>query len=120
MAGLGPEDITVEVTADGRLVLQGKLCALPKSDRGPVGENREVLVDEWMVGPYRRELELAAPVDGERATVTYGNGVLVVALPLAAAMRPARLVLEPLSPTRGERAANPLHPAHRPRRSKQS
>ncbi len=112
LAGLGPEDITVEVTADGRLVVLGKLCELPKTDRGPVGEQKEVLVDEWMIGPYRRDLPLPAPVDGERATVTYGNGVLVVALPLAAVTRPARLTLEPLSPTRGERAANPLHPPH--------
>ena len=120
MAGLGPEDITVEVTTDGHLVLQGNLCELPKTERGPVGERKEVLVDEWMIGPYHRELTLPAPVDGERATVTYGNGVLVVALPLAAATRSARLTLESLGPTRGERTANPLHPPHRRRQGKRS
>jgi len=107
MAGVGPEDIAVEVTADGRLVLHGEL-----SGNGPE-TNREVLVEEWIIGPYHRELALPAPVDGESATVTYGNGVLVVALPLVQRTRPARLRLEPLGPTRGERAGNPGHPHHR-------
>src|SRR5882724_10175896 len=83
MAGLGAEDITVEVTSDGRLVLDGRLCAVPKLDRGPLEGVKDVLVNEWMVGPYHRELALGTPVDGQAATVTYGNGVLVVALPVA-------------------------------------
>jgi HSP20 family protein len=112
MAGLGAEDITVEVTSDGRLVLDGRLCAVPKLDRGPLEGIKDVLVNEWMVGPYHRELALGTPVDGPAATVTYGNGVLVVALPIAERTRPARLSLESLGPTRGERAGNPDHPPH--------
>ena len=115
MAGLGPDDITVEVTADGNLVLEGRLRPLPKTDDDAFDEGKDVLVDEWMVGPYHRELTLPAPVDGERATVTYGNGVVVVALPLAGRMRPARLTLTPIDATRGERTANPFHPGHRSR-----
>ena len=71
MPGLGPEDITVEVTADGYLVLDGQLRA------GLRGE-KELLASEWSVGPYRRSLALPVSVDGTGATVTYGNGVLVV------------------------------------------
>ena len=112
MAGLGAEDITVEVTADGRLVLDGRLCPVPKLDRGPLEGTKEVLVNEWIVGPYHRELALDTPVDGPSATVTYGNGVLVVALPIAESTRPACLSLEPIGATRGERAGNPDHPRH--------
>ena len=112
MAGLGAEDITVEVTADGRLVLDGRLCPVPKLGRGPLEGTKDVLLNEWMVGPYHRELALATPVDGPSATVTYGNGVLVVALPVAETMRPARLSLEPIGATRGEHAGNPDHPPH--------
>jgi HSP20 family protein len=112
MAGLGAEDITVEVTGDGRLVLDGRLCPVPKLDRGPPEGTRDVLVNEWMVGPYHRELALGTPVDGPAATITYGNGVLVVTLPVAETTRPARLSLEPIGPTRGEHAGNPDHPPH--------
>jgi HSP20 family protein len=94
MPGLGPEDITVEVTADGYLVLDGQLRA------GLRGE-KELLASEWSVGPYRRNLALPVSVDGTGATVTYGNGVLVVSLPLAVTTRPATLTLERTGPARG-------------------
>lgn len=56
-----------------------------------------------MVGrPYRRNLALPNPVAGEGATVTYGNGVLVVVLPIVATTRPATLRLERTGPARGE------------------
>ena len=112
MAGLGAEDISVEVTADGRLVLDGRLCPVPKVGHGPLQGTKHVLVNEWMVGPYHRELALDTPVDGPSATVTYGNGVLVVALPVSETTRPARLSLESIGATRGERVGNPDHPRH--------
>jgi HSP20 family protein len=95
MPGLGPEDITVEVTAGGYLVLTGRL-------RGALRGDKELLADEWSVGPYRRSLALPVSVDGSGATVTYGNGVLVVSLPIAAETRPATLTLERTGPARGE------------------
>ena len=99
MPGLGPGDIAVVVTPDRRLVIVGRLCS--DDTDGSCGTlkqpDKEVLLDEWEVGPYRREIELPADVDGEAATVTYGNGILVVALPVAAATRPARLTLENVS-----------------------
>jgi HSP20 family molecular chaperone IbpA len=114
MAGVGPDDIGVEVTADGRLVVEGRLRSDPLEDFGALASTKEVLVDEWMVGPYRRELTLADPVDGPATTLTYGNGVLVVVLPIADRTRATRLTLLPLSATRGERAGSPDHPKHRP------
>jgi HSP20 family protein len=96
MPGLGPEDITVEVTPDGYLVLNGRLRGALKT------REKELLADEWSVGPYHRNLLLPVPVDGLRATVTYGNGVLVVALPVAAEIQPTQVTLERIGPARGE------------------
>ena len=107
MPGLEPEDIRVEVTAEGRLVLHGELRGVLKGDK-------DLLLDERSVGNYYRELDLPVPVDGESATVTYGNGVLVVALPAAERTRPAQLTLDRISSTRGKRVGSSGHPA-RPR-----
>jgi HSP20 family protein len=131
MPALLPSDITVEVTPSGRLVLHGE----PRGRRregtfqvrgtrpddphgtstgpaldGPAVETREVLLDEWLVGPYHRELELPTSVDGPLATATYGNGVLVVALPRAAVTTDVRLTLEAVGPGYGQRVGSAGHP----------
>ena len=84
MPGLEPFDVIAEVTADGRLRLSGQVA--PEKGAGALEDrpSKQVLLEEWTVGPYRREVVLPTPVDGEHATMTYGNGVVVVALPVAA------------------------------------
>lgn len=104
MPGLEPGDITVEVTADGHLVLLGEL-------RGALKGMKELLLDEWSIGGYRRVLRLPDEVNGELANVTYGNGVLVVALPVESQTSPATLRLDELTPTHGSRAGNAGQPA---------
>jgi HSP20 family protein len=99
MAGLEPEDIVVEITADGRLLLHG-------GQRGFLKEVKELLLDEWSAGAYHRELALPVAVDAVCANVTYGNGVLTVALPVSEQTRPARLTLRRAAPTRGKRKGN--------------
>jgi hypothetical protein len=91
MVGLGPEDVTAELTPDGRLVLDGTLCSPPTANCGGFKGVKDVVLDEWAVGPYHRELTIDTPVDGGAATLTYGNGVAVVALPRSDRMRPARI-----------------------------
>lgn len=103
MAGLEPENLLVEVTSDSRLILHGNLRAMLK-------EIKDLLLDEWSAGAYHRELVLPIPVDGECANVTYGNGVLTVALPISKQTRPARLTLKRLAATHGERRGNAGHP----------
>src|SRR5216683_8351749 len=103
MAGLEPENIQVEVTNEGRLILHGEQRAMLK-------EVKELLVDEWSVGVYHRELALPVPVNAACANVTYGNGVLMVALPISQQTLPARLTLERLAPTHGERKGNTGRP----------
>ncbi len=102
MAGLEPENILVEVTSDGRLILHGDQRALLK-------EVKELLVDEWSVVVYHRELALSVPVNAVCANVTYGNGVLMVALPISDQTSPARLTLERVTPTHGQHKGNAGH-----------
>jgi HSP20 family protein len=101
MPGIEPEDILVEVT-EKSLIVQGDIRALLK-------DFKELLIDEWSVGSYYRELPLPDAVDGEHANVTYGNGVLVVNLPLSEKTIPATLTLEKIGPARGERAGHSGH-----------
>jgi HSP20 family protein len=92
MPGMGPGDIAVVVSPDRRVVIVGRQRDDPNGAREPAKKN--VILDEWEPGPYRREIELPSDVDGEAATLTYGNGIFVIALPIAAQTRPARLTLE--------------------------
>ena len=119
MPGMLPEDITVEVTPDNHLVLYGALRGIPADIQlyhhpDPKGkvveEQREMLRDEWTVGSYHREIELPNPVDGKLATATYGNGVLVVSLPLAKKAKPAQFNLATVGMSRGEHVGSVGHP----------
>jgi nucleotide-binding universal stress UspA family protein/HSP20 family molecular chaperone IbpA len=77
MPGLEPEDITVRI--DGtRVVVHGE-------ERGPHQREVPLVIAEWAIGPYHRELDLSEPVDGTLTNATYGNGVLVLSMPKAAA-----------------------------------
>ncbi|WP_376796841.1 Hsp20/alpha crystallin family protein [Thermogemmatispora sp.] len=105
MPGMEPEDIHIELQEGGRLILHGDLRALLK-------DVKELLIDEWSIGAYHRELQLEQTVDGERANVTYGNGVLVVALPLSASMRPAHLTLSAHGQARGLHQGGSGHPSN--------
>jgi len=58
MPGMEPEDILVEITGDGVLILHGALRGVLKDI------SKELLMDEWSVGDYHRELELPDTVDG--------------------------------------------------------
>ena len=101
MPGLEPEDILVDVT-EKSLIMQGNVRALLK-------DFKELLIDEWSVGGYYRELPLPDAVDGEHANVTYGNGVLVINLPISEKTVPSTLSLEKIGPARGERAGHSGH-----------
>lgn len=103
MAGVEPENISVEVTVDGRLVLHGDL-------RSRLKEVKELLLDEWSIGVYHRELVLPVAVDAACANVTYGNGVLTVTLPISEYTTPARLSLLRRAPTQGQRRGNAGRP----------
>jgi HSP20 family molecular chaperone IbpA len=75
MPGLEPQDISVSIAGD-KVTIQGNY-------RGSRQEKDEVLVSEWTMGPYEREVVLPQPVNGPLTNATYGNGVLVLAMPKA-------------------------------------
>ena len=87
MPGVGPEDISVDVTNDGHLVLRA-------AQHGEGQERIDYITREWSYGPYERRIELPFPVDATRANLTYGNGVLAITLPKVDATVAAQLLLE--------------------------
>jgi HSP20 family protein len=102
MPGLQPEDIVIELKSDGHLILQGVL-------RGVLKDVKELLIDEWSVGDYYRDVALLDNVDAEHANATYGNGVLVLAFPLSDQLVPAFITLEKIGTDRGEHMGNAGH-----------
>lgn len=102
MPGLQPEDILVEITETGHLILQGDL-------RGLLKDIKELVLDEWSVGHYYRELPLPDAVNGPLANVTYGNGVLVVAMPISERTHAANLTLDTVGPAHGEHIGKAGH-----------
>jgi HSP20 family protein len=73
MPGLEPEDISV-VVAGNKVTLRGDY-------RGSRQENSDLVVSEWTIGPYYREVVLPTPVNGPLTNAAYGNGVLVLSMP---------------------------------------
>ncbi len=99
MPGVAPEDISVEVTADGKLTLRAE----------PRGEGQERITHlrrEWSYGPYERTIELPYPVDAVRANVAYGNGVLSITLPRAEMATPGRVLVPRTGHARGMAAGH--------------
>jgi HSP20 family protein len=97
MPGLEPQDISV--------VVVGNKVTLRGSYRGSRQENSDLIVSEWTVGPYYREVVLPAPVNGPLTNATYGNGVLVLAMPKldeGSQGSYTEFQLEGVEPTRGQ------------------
>lgn len=99
MPGVGPEDISIDVTADGQLTLRA-------AQRGEGQERIAYIAREWSYGPYERTLELPYPVDAMRANVSYGNGVLAITLPRVATTAPGRILVERTGHARGVAAGH--------------
>jgi HSP20 family protein len=102
MPGIQPEDLLIRITERNSLVLQGEI-------RGVLKDIKEVLVDEWNPGGYYREIVLPNTVDGAHANVTYGNGVVVVVLPLSEKTAIADITVPKIGTDRGERVGHAGH-----------
>jgi HSP20 family molecular chaperone IbpA len=97
LPGLEAENISV-VVGGRRVVITGE-------ERGPRQHGPDVLVSEWTIGPYYREVSLQQPVEGSLTNATYGNGVLVLSMPKAErtdVATEANFTLHPITATRGE------------------
>lgn len=99
MPGVGPEDISIDVTDDGHLTLRA-------AQHGEGQERIEYIAREWSYGPYERTLELPYPVDAMRANVTYGNGVLAISFPRVETLAPGRIRVERTGHARGVAAGH--------------
>ncbi|HEX3220274.1 MAG TPA: Hsp20/alpha crystallin family protein [Candidatus Limnocylindria bacterium] len=104
MPGVAAEDISVDVMDDGQLVLRARM-------HGEGQERRQYVLHEWTYGPFERTVQLPVPVDGTRANLAYGNGVLTVALPKADVTAPAELAVAPTGHTRGVTGGHAGDPA---------
>src|SRR5579864_7042750 len=102
MPGIQPEDLLIRITEKNSLVLQGEI-------RGVLKDVKEVLVDGWDAGGYYREIALPNAVDGSRANVTYGNGVVVVVLPLSTKTVTADITVPKVATDKGERVGHTGH-----------
>ena len=98
LPGLEPKNISVTITGD-TVRIQG-------DERGPGQRDREMIIEEWAIGPYEREVQLPEMVDAELTNATYGNGILVLAMPSCKHTQGeshAAFQLHPIDATRGER-----------------
>ncbi len=96
LPGLEPEDISIAIA--------GNTVHIRGEERGPGQRRRNVIVDEWTIGPYEREVELPQAVDGPLTNATYGNGVLVLSMPKATKDQPSETSfrLHPIECAHGE------------------
>ena len=94
MPGVGPEEISIDVTDDGRLTLRAAM-------HGEGQERIDYLLREWSYGPYERTVELPCAVDARRANVAYGNGVLSATFPKSDATAPGRVLVQRTGQARG-------------------
>ena len=101
MPGLEPDDITVTIK-NAHLTIGGAY-------RGSRQHQPEILLSEWTVGPYYREVRLPQLVDGALTNATYGNGVLVLSMPKLAPGAQGcdtEFRLQALTDTRGQRVGH--------------
>lgn len=60
---------------------EGDTLTVRAATRHDVDQDRRYIHREWGYGPYVRALVLPEPVDFDRATASYDNGVLIVIMP---------------------------------------
>jgi HSP20 family protein len=108
MPGLSAEEIDITIM-DNAVLLRGEKQASGQTDL-------DLIINEWSIGPYTREIMLPDPVRGDLANATYGNGVLVLSSPTVKSGGKAvgaSFQLRPISTTRGERIGHTgqeIHP----------
>ncbi len=85
--GVKPDDISVTIE-DGVLTITGETATETDHEEG------SYLRRERRSGSFRRTLRLPDSVDAERASSTYANGVVTVALPTAEDRKARKLTIE--------------------------
>ncbi len=92
-----------------RIEVRGHRLSVSEEERGPGQERITYLIREWSTGPYRRSVNLPAPVDAGRANATFDNGVLVVILPVAEKGTPGVITMRKIGTAKGQRVRHVGH-----------
>jgi HSP20 family protein len=109
MPGIKPADISVTIA--------GRSLKIEGHQTGPGQEDKDMIMEEWTMGPYYRELELPEAVNGSLTNATFGNGVLTLAMPKASGddRSVVKIQLDTIEAARGERIGHKgveINPTH--------
>ncbi len=85
MPGVSPENVTIDVK-DNQLMLRGTVAL--------EGEKEHVLFQEYGVGDYSRQFTLGKAIDQAKIEATMKDGVLMVTLPKAEAIKPRKIMVK--------------------------
>ncbi|MGZ8425047.1 MAG: Hsp20/alpha crystallin family protein [Candidatus Binatia bacterium] len=75
MPGIKAPDISITIN--------GRFVKILGRQTGSEQDDKNLLIEEWKIGSYYRELELIKPVSGSLTNATFGNGILTLAMPKA-------------------------------------
>jgi HSP20 family protein len=85
MPGVAPENITIDIK-DNQLSLRGTVS--------PENEKEQIILQEYGVGDFYREFTLGKAIDQSKIEATMKDGVLVVTLPKAEAVKPRKIAVK--------------------------
>jgi HSP20 family protein len=89
LPGLSPEDVRIEITNDGSLVIEGERRSEMEAE-----EEGGVYRSERIYGRFSRVIDLPQGVDVDRAQARFENGVLEIALPLSEQSQRRRIQIQ--------------------------
>lgn len=98
MPGIKPADISITIT--------GRSVKISGGQTGLGEDDKNLLIAEWNMGPYYREVQLTKPVSGSLTNATFGNEILTLTMPKVKCESDCSAVtfkLELLDAARGER-----------------
>lgn len=79
MPGVKPEDVEITLEGDTLTI---------KGERRPPLENVDYVLQERPYGKFLRTLNINIPVDANKAEAKYENGMLILTIPKAEAVKP--------------------------------
>jgi len=96
LPGLSPDDVRLEITDDGSLVIEGERRSEMEAE-----EEGGVYRSERTYGRFSRVIALPEGVDADRAQARFDNGVLEISLPLPQQSQRRRIQIQ----RQGQRAS---------------
>ena len=86
--GLKPEEVQVTLEGD-TLTIRGELKA--------GADNNKYLLRERTLGKFERVLTINTPIDHNKVSAAFDNGILTLTLPKAEAVKPRQIEIKPKS-----------------------